>query len=181
LIVESTEWGSIRHLETLARRLSGERILLSFHYYEPMLLTHQHAPWWKAGFFYKETMEYPGEPPRWRELSGSQSLGCSERLLMERCGRFWDREAQRQNLEPAFALRKKDVPLYCGEFGVYEKVSRPSRLAWTRDVVGLLKEMGAGWAYWNYKQLDFGVVGKGEGGSPDPVDEEMAALLREGI
>jgi endoglucanase len=181
LIVESTEWGSLRHLEALAGRLSGDGILLSFHYYEPMLFTHQRAPWWKVGSFYRDIVDYPGEPPRWRELLANGDLSCAERGLITRNGRFWDREAHRQSMEPAFALAQKGVPLYCGEFGVYEKVSRASRLAWTRDVVSLLKEMGAGWSYWNYKQLDFGVVGKAPEGNPEPVDMEMVSLLQEGL
>jgi aryl-phospho-beta-D-glucosidase BglC (GH1 family) len=51
-------------------------------------------------------------------------------------------------------------PVYCGEFGVYEGASMPTRLNWTRDFISLLNEYGIGRAYWTYKALDFGVVDK---------------------
>jgi hypothetical protein len=37
-----------------------------------------------------------------------------------------------------------------------------SRYAWMRDILGVFREQGIGWSYWNYKNLDFGIISVGE-------------------
>jgi hypothetical protein len=83
--------------------------------------------------------------------------------------------------KPLLPLLKEGATLYCGEFGVYEKAPRASRLRWTRDVVGILKDLGIGWSYWNYKWLDFGVWPKTPEGRTGPLDTEMVDVLKKGI
>lgn len=182
VVVESTQWGHVDHLESLAREVAGEGVVLSFHFYEPLFFTHQKAPWWKDGEFYRETVEYPGEMPLWREYLLRADLPASGRALLERRGPVhWDREALRGLLAPAFALRKRGVPLYCGEFGVYEITPRASRLAYLRDMMPLFRDLGAGWAYWNFKHLDFGVFSKTPDGGTSKADEEVVQILRRGV
>ena len=180
LVVESTCWGALDKLEPLAVAMSGDHLVLSFHFYEPMFVTHQRAPWWKDGSFYTETVSYPGEPAHWRAYQARTDLGPLAQALVAKNGRHWDKEALRELLRPAHELILSGVPVYCGEFGVYEKAPRATRLAWTRDAVELLKEIGAGWAYWNYKWLDFGVLPKPQGDGLSVPDLEMVELLKLG-
>jgi hypothetical protein len=50
------------------------------------------------------------------------------------------------------------VPVFCGEFGVYRKVSPPAdRLRWIADVRRSLESLGIGWSMWDY-ETDFGLV-----------------------
>jgi hypothetical protein len=48
-------------------------------------------------------------------------------------------------------------------------------------VVSLLSELKTGWAYWNYKWLDFGIWPKGHEKEEAPLDEEMLKILKAGI
>jgi len=48
-------------------------------------------------------------------------------------------------------------------------------------VVELLTESNIGWAYWNYKWLDFGIWPKTHKGDTGPLDEEMLEILQKGI
>ncbi|WP_223110527.1 hypothetical protein [Paenibacillus sinensis] len=48
--------------------------------------------------------------------------------------------------------------LYCGEFGVIDTAPADSAVRWVKDVVELLDAYGIGHAYWNYKEMDFGLV-----------------------
>jgi endoglucanase len=59
--------------------------------------------------------------------------------------------------------KRAGLPLYCGEFGVIALSPSEVRLAWLRDVISLFDEFGIGWANWDYKSNDFGIVdGNGE-------------------
>ncbi len=50
------------------------------------------------------------------------------------------------------------VPVFCGEFGVYRKVAQvPDRLRWIGDVRRSLESLGIGWSMWDY-ETDFGLV-----------------------
>ncbi|MGH7739041.1 MAG: glycoside hydrolase family 5 protein, partial [bacterium] len=41
IVVESTRWGSIKTIEDLAGAVQGPQLVYSFHFYEPMCVTHQ--------------------------------------------------------------------------------------------------------------------------------------------
>jgi endoglucanase len=95
--------------------------------------------------------------------------------------RVWDKQGLRDLLKPVEKLMKEGKNLYCGEFGVYERAPRESRLNWTRDVVDLFSDLKVGWGYWNYKWLDFGVWPKTADDKTGPLDGEMLGILQKGI
>ncbi len=182
VVVESTQWGHVDHLESLANALEDPSVVLSFHFYEPLFFTHQRAPWWTDGAFFQGPMEYPGSIPGWKEDLARPDLPSVGRCLLEKRGPvYWDKDALRKLLSPVFALRARGRQIYCGEFGAYEKSPRASRLAYLEDMMRLLTEAGAGWAYWNYKWLDFGIYAKTPQGGTADVDEEVVAILKRGL
>lgn len=180
VMIESTLWGSVLKLEDLVQAIQGPRLVYSFHFYLPMLVTHQKAPWWVDGKPYEETVAYPGPIPKAKEYL-AQDLPPGTRAILEFENRVWNQEALREVLQPVARLSKEGHQLYCGEFGVYEKVARSTRLNWMKDVVGLFSELKVGWAYWNYKWLDFGIWPKTANGQTGPVDGEMLQILKKGI
>ncbi len=181
VILESTYWASSEKLKDLVSGVRGTNIVYSFHFYSPMLLTHQMAPWWSGAKSYRETVAYPGFIPRVKEYL-ERDITEETRYFIEKEGRQnWDREALRKLLLPVENLSHEGNRIYCGEFGVYEKAPREARLNWVLDMVELMKEMNLGWSYWNYKWLDFGLWPKLADGTSGPLDEEMVRILRKGI
>jgi endoglucanase len=180
VMIESTFWGSVYKLEDLAAAVKGPNLVYSFHFYLPMFVTHQQAHWWKPGLPYLERVTYPGALPKVKEYLAGK-LPEETRWFLESENRVWNREALRELLHPVERLSKGGHRVYCGEFGVYERAPREARLNWTKDVVGLLSELKVGWAYWNYKWLDFGVVPEASKGVSGPLDEEMLRILQKGI
>ena len=180
LMVESTFWGSVTRLKDLVQGVKGANLVYSFHFYLPMFVTHQGAPWWKEGHPYQERVDYPGPLPKVGEYL-KKDLPSLTRWFLETENREWNKEALREILKPVVELAREGYGLYCGEFGVYEKAPRQTRLNWTRDVVDLFRELKVGWAYWNYKWLDFGIWPKTPAGQTGPLDEEMLQILRSGI
>ena len=59
--------------------------------------------------------------------------------------------------EAVAAAEKKGVPLYCGEYGVIDKVPPEQALAWYRLIHEAFEHYGIGRAAWSYREMDFGL------------------------
>jgi endoglucanase len=152
LVIGSNAWNSAAGFEEL-EPVDDDNVIYSFHFYNPLVFTHQHAPWIASAAF-KRSLPYPGTYPRVE--SGPSKLAADT-------GR-WDRNRLASVLEPVFRFRERHgVNVACNEFGVYMRgPDGESRLAWLSDLLGLFRENEVGWSYWNYKNLDFGIMSVGE-------------------
>ena len=130
-------------------------LILSFHYYNPMFITHYTAPWWHAGGEYSGPIRYPGPP-----IPESQKIDL-ERFKdagMEFEIRHFDREVMKSDMKVALEVaRKHDLPLHCGEFGCYEHTPEDIREAWYRDIRAAFEELNIAWTNWDFRGA-FGLV-----------------------
>ncbi|HXP90742.1 MAG TPA: glycoside hydrolase family 5 protein [Fibrobacteria bacterium] len=176
LVVGSNLWSNASEFAHLLP-VDDDNILYSVHLYTPVVFTHQLAPWIAHPYFQRRR-SYPGD---YRiEDDGSSRLPVDT-------GR-WDRDRMARHLEPVFAFRDRyRVEVACNEFGVYMGgPDRQSQLTWMGDVLDLFSEHGVGWSYWNYKNLDFGLISRGEGlfadspqyANPDRTDFGILGLLK---
>lgn len=134
-------------------------LILTFHFYHPMLVTHHRATWWGGGFW-AGPISYPGAPiaPRHLKLLEDEFL----RRTPGWDNRPYDRAAMEAQLaQPLAARGRTGLPLYCGEFGCYHKAPQSVRLAWYRDIVQVFKAQGIAWANWDYSGGFSPVVEKG--------------------
>lgn len=138
----------------------------TFHFYEPLLFTHQNAWWSPPPREWGESPDYPGGFPGLGEFLEAAPQHRAE--FGHLVGRALDRDLLAEYLQPAFEFTARaGRGLYCGEFGVAEWIPAPSRRRWMADFVGLLRDAGFGYAVWSYKQMDFGLVGA-DGALVDP-------------
>jgi endoglucanase len=176
LVLASNLWNGAPGFDHLVP-VRDENVIYSFHAYTPLLFTHQFAPW-VDGDFIRVRRPYPGDyvlPPE-----------AQSRLPLD-AGR-WDRARLAAYLAPVFRFREKHrVRVACNEFGVYVGgPDRTSQLAWIADILGLFREHGIGWSYWTYRNLDFGLVSRGERhfaelpryANAERTDRELVALLQ---
>jgi len=128
---------------------ADDHLILTFHYYHPMLVTHYTAPWWEGGV-YTGPVHYPGKPIQDEDAS---QLPADQRARLPLWGNEeWNRERIRRDFQlPLEVARRHGCPLYCGEWGAYQKAPLEVRLAWYEDMVSLLKEYHIAWANWDYK------------------------------
>lgn len=137
-----------------------EKTVFTFHCYEPLVFTHQKAPWVEKmppDF----DVSYPGPSIDYiREKS---------RLIPQaRHGAIFDKDMDDLQLDENFfeylfkpaldTAEKKNVPLYCGEYGVLDRAPVEDTLRWLNDIHKALENHGIGRALWNYKQKDFGLA-----------------------
>ncbi len=53
--------------------------------------------------------------------------------------------------------KKHNLPLYCGEFGIYPRIPENVMLRWYKDVCGIFNENNIAYCHWGYKG-DFPIV-----------------------
>jgi hypothetical protein len=134
-----------------------QHILYKFHFYLPLSVTHQKAYWLEGLDVFNKQVNYPG-------YAGGLKIFLEnnpqyQNRLSEDVDVFFDRAYINKRMEPALEfLKTTQQPLHCGEFGVIDQAPMTTRENWTEDVVSILKEHTIGYAYWTYKELDFGLV-----------------------
>ena len=132
-------------------------LVLTFHYYNPMFITHYTAKWWRAGGSYAGPIRYPGRP-----IPDSQHIAI-ERLKdegLESENRNFDRGVMKADMSiPRQVADETGHRLYCGEFGCYEQTPGDIREAWYRDIASVFRELEIAWANWDYKG-SFGLIDK---------------------
>jgi endoglucanase len=134
-----------------------ERIILSYHFYEPFALTHYGAGWTDLKD-YTGPVRYPGIIVTREEYA---ALSEAQQAPVERfAGRRFDRQVLTDMMEQPFRKAKElGLPLYCGEFGVFEEAPDADRIRWYQDMLAIFEENGVSWANWNYKSDQFGFIG----------------------
>jgi endoglucanase len=123
-------------------------LILTFHYYRPMLITHYKATWWEGGFW-GGPVHYPGRPIAEEDLRylNPDFLAHTPQWSNE----VWNCERIEQDLElPLSVARRTGHSLYCGEWGAYHATPLPLRLAWYRDMISIFKKNNIAWANWDY-------------------------------
>jgi endoglucanase len=168
IVIGSNRWQSVDTFDHLRIPGNDPNLLLSFHFYEPFLLTHHEASWTRIGE-YKGPVHYPG-----RTVADSDLIDLPPELKAELSHQDseWNRQRLLERLaKPLAVARQTGLPLYCGEWGCIVSAPRDARLNWYRDMVGVLAEKEIGWSTWDYKG-GFGL--RKTNGDPD---QELIAIL----
>lgn len=138
---------------------SDENIVYNFHFYEPLIFTHQGAYWihgMDTGFRLSLKSSY------------SKFIEDSRQQLGER----WDSDLTRYDPQKPFGAEffedclakaaaiaeERNAALYCGEFGVIDRADPEDILDWYRMICPCLDRFGIGRAAWSFRAMDFGLA-----------------------
>ena len=151
LVIGSNLWNQAPQFAGLTP-VDDDNVQYSFHLYSPLVFTHQNAPWMFGDAYYQSRV-YPGS----YDLTGEP-----DGIKIDHGN--WNKSRLHDLIAPVFKFRETyQVKVACDEFGVYMGgPDRVSQMAWIQDCLELFRENQIGWTYWNYKNLDFGLVSKGE-------------------
>lgn len=148
---------SIEALEALDEPYD-ENVIYSFHFYEPLLFTHQGAYWiatMDQSFRCRFDMTY-GEYER-----------LSAKLLCQAYSGFTDYDPNAIMGEEYFedllkvavkVADERNVCMYCGEFGVIDRADRKEADKWFEIFYRVMDKYKIGSAIWNYRKMDFGIT-----------------------
>lgn len=157
IVIGSNRWQIPQTLPLLKVPAGDKNIILSTHTYSPLLFTHYTAEWTPAKI-YTGPVHYPGPVVTQADLDDlMKKMGGNQKDLFATALDNWGPQRIAQELEPAIRRAKElGLQLYCGEFGCLPTVPRADRLAYYRDIVGVMESNGMAWANWEYKG-DFGI------------------------
>lgn len=157
VIYGGIQWNSVKTLKLLEIP-QDENVIFTFHFYEPLLFTHQKAPW-VAAMDPAQTVSYPAAMEYYRQESGK--LGFQGEVVTMAKSHTMGEEFITEMIEEAIlAAQNAGVSLYCGEFGVIDRAPAEDTLRWYTDVNAVFKKYQIGFAAWTYKKMDFGIVGE---------------------
>ena len=149
IILGSNHQNNVAHLKNIIVPEGDKNIMLSFHFYEPLLITHYQASWTPLRVLnFTSPMQYPGQliPD---ELYNS--LTDEEKAVIEQYNHTYDKEWMKSVWQEAIDYGKeKGLKLYLGEFGCLKTVSDDVRYNWIQDVVTLCRENGIAYSLWEY-------------------------------
>ncbi|HPG39286.1 MAG TPA: cellulase family glycosylhydrolase [bacterium] len=104
--------------------------------YDPMQVSHYKADW-------------IGESGLWP--NPSWPLNSDEHIV-------WNKDMlHKEVIAPWLELEKQGVMVHVGEWGCYNQTPHKTALAWMKDYLSLWKEVGWGWALWNFRGA-FGIL-----------------------
>jgi len=162
IVVGSNKWQIPDTFPALKIPANDKNIILSFHFYTPLALTHHKAPWLPIAE-YTGPVNYPGQI-----VDPSNYEGLSEAAvdyMKKWANGYFTKEILEEKIAPAIKVAKaNNLPLICGEFGVYPTISDDLRLRWYQDVCDIFRKNNIAYCHWCYKG-DFPVLT--EKGEPD--------------
>lgn len=176
IVIGSNMWQSYHTTEQLALPEGDHNIILSFHYYEPMVLTHYQASWTDLKD-YGGPVNYPGQSVTEEQLA-ERSAAEQEAYAK------WTRENySKERFAADFSIaanvaKRHGIQVYCGEYGcLSDEVNDEARYRWLTDMNDVFDELGIARAVWCYREGEdgFGILS----GLKGPVDQTMLdALLK---
>lgn len=157
IVIGGIHNNSIKGL-SLMEKPADDKIVFTFHFYDPLIFTHQKA-YWFDGMPADFEMAYPAATAEYIEKSKKFPEkkvwevfdGYGEDIVDARFMEFYMREA-------VSVAEKMNTPLYCGEYGVIEVAPLPDTLRWHRDMRDVFNKLNIGHSVWVYKALDFGFM-----------------------
>ncbi|MFC2138049.1 glycoside hydrolase family 5 protein [Bacteroidota bacterium] len=157
IVVGSNMWQIPGTFADLKIPENDTNIILSFHFYTPMTLTHHRAPW-NALYEYEGPVNYPGQIV---DTSYYEELSDFVVAEMRRYANgYFTKDTLEKVMLPAIQYAKeKNLPLLCGEFGVYPTIPEEIMLRWYKDVCEIFNKNNIAYSHWCYKG-DFPVVGE---------------------
>ena len=165
ILLGSTDFSNVKAFPELEAPARDSNLLLTFHFYEPYIFTHYKTTWADHTNYVGQS-EYPGKT--FHIDQAEKQVGKKTLENMQTQIQYADRSVLDSLIR--VAVKRADelqLPLYCGEFGVFKRGPSPKfRYNWYRDVTDVLRTHGIPYANWDYKAQDeFGL--RLEGGLED--------------
>ncbi len=148
---------------------NDKHLIISFHYYNPLFITHYGTPWTPLKDF-QGKVSYPGDILA--DTSFFENLDPKVLHQFRSEVGYWDKAYLLQQIQPSIDKGKElGLQVYCGEFGAYPYfIDKETRMNWYKDICSIFRENNIANAHWCYKG-DFPIV------DDDLTPNEVAPVL----
>lgn len=151
---------SYNHVSTVSSLSlpSDKNLMYNFHFYEPLIFTHQGAFWqpsmsksFRMHFYdtYENYIKYTKE--NLSEGNDTFSKYNTNEIISE----SYFEDLMKDAL--TFA-KEKHIQLYCSEYGVIDRSDPKDALIWYSSINKLFEKYKIGRALWTYKSMNFGIT-----------------------
>ena len=150
IVVGGTNYNSYTTLDDIPV-YDDDKIIYTFHFYDPFLFTHQGASWVNPSLVPLAGIPFPYKSSEMPPLpSGFQ--GTWIQSAYNNYANDGTLARVKQLLDVAINFKStRNVPVFCGEIGVHIPNSDPvERVAWYKEVKNYLNEHDIPWATWDY-------------------------------
>jgi endoglucanase len=155
IFVGSNRWQSVNTFDSLEVPSNDHNLILTFHFYEPFLLTHVKAKWEKFSSI-NFIPQYPGITVDKEQMN---SVPDSMLKYFIPFNKYYSIDSLKKLVLKAVLKSKKlSLKIYCGEWGVMQQAPSSSASKWLSDMVSIFNEYSIPWAYWQWKASDFGIT-----------------------
>jgi endoglucanase len=177
IIVGPAGWNSYNNLKYMPV-YEDDKLIYTFHFYDPFLFTHQGATWTDPSMEEVRDIPFPYDAANMPSVPASLAgtwVGNSYSSY------HVDGTIQKMKdlINIAVKFRdQRDVPIYCGEFGVFmPNSSEVYRVPYYDSLTHLLDTLGIAWTMWDYH----GGFGLFEKGSDGLFEHDLNVPLLEGM
>jgi len=161
IVVGAAGWNTYSEMNNLTV-YSDTNLIYTFHFYDPFLFTHQGASWTSPSMVDLASVPFPYNPDSMPACPASLLGSWIENELKYNYAANGTVGRVKQLLDIAINFRKThNVPVFCGEFGVFNQNSNNNeRVYWYQAVRTYLEANYIPWTIWDY-QGGFGIFNKG--------------------
>jgi len=149
IVVGGTNFNSIEKM-TVLPVYEDDNLIYTFHFYDPHIFTHQGATWNKPSLAPLKNLPFPADG-HVHEVHET-----FKGTWVEKCLENYEHDSRYDvlcaTLDKACDFSKKrGVPVYCGEFGVF-MIQSPAedRVKWYGFICDALKKRNIPWTCWDY-------------------------------
>jgi len=148
LVAGSNYWQSYDRIWGLRLPKGDAHIIISFHYYQPFLLTHYGASFTPTGN-YKGAIHYPGITIQPNDIPENDTTLAK---AIKYHNKVYNLDTLKKHIQEAVSAAKVlGLPLYCGEIGIIKTCPSQVAAAYRKDILAALAIYGIPFAWWDYK------------------------------
>jgi endoglucanase len=175
IVVGPAGWNSYNNLDNMPD-YEDDKLIYTFHFYDPFLFTHQGASWTDPSMESLAGVPFPYDAGSMPECPDDLA-GTWIQSAMNNYSSDGTVEHVKELIDIALEFKNsRNVPVFCGEFGVYIPNSpHQDRINWYDTVRSYLEDNNIAWTIWDYTG-GFGIF---EEGGNDLFEYDLdTALLR---
>ena len=163
IIVGPSNWNNYQNLKSMPV-YEDKNLIYTFHFYEPFLFTHQGASWTTPSMSSLKDVPFPYQKSKMPGFP-TQLKGTWVESAFNDYGRIGHIDYVKEQLSIAVKFAKeRNVPIYCGEFGVFASASPEiDRTFWYEYIRKELESQKISWTIWDYHG-GFGLFENGTNG-----------------